>query len=61
MISDTMKKYETILPNAVFVRIHKSYLINKNKIEKMLRNKIIINSKELPVGNSYKRVIELFL
>ncbi|MCD4792937.1 MAG: LytTR family DNA-binding domain-containing protein [Bacteroidales bacterium] len=61
MISDTMKKYETILPNAVFIRIHKSYLINKNKIEKMLRNKIIINSKELPVGNSYKRVIELFL
>ena len=58
MITDTMKNYETILPNAIFIRIHKSYLINRNKIEKMLHDKVIINSKELPIGNSYKRIIE---
>ncbi len=58
MLTDTMKKYETILPNAIFIRIHKSYLINRNKIEKMSHDKVIINSKELPIGNSYKRIIE---
>jgi len=34
MVSDTMKNYENILPNAIFIRIHKSYLINRNKLKK---------------------------
>lgn len=58
LVTDTMKNYENTLPGDTFVRIHKSYLINIKKIEKILHNKVIINSEELPIGNSYKRIIE---
>jgi two-component system LytT family response regulator len=50
---ESMKKMEAALPPAIFIRIHKSYIINRNKIEFLDRGKVIINSQYLPVGETY--------
>ena len=35
--SKTLKDFEELLPDTVFIRIHHSYLINKNGVEKYIR------------------------
>lgn len=51
---ESMKKMETLLPAGTFIRIHKSYIINRNKIEFLDRGKVIINGQYLPVGDTYR-------
>lgn len=51
---ESMKKMETTLPPGIFTRIHKSYIINRNKIEFLDRGKVIINGQYLPVGDTYR-------
>ena len=36
-VSKTLKDFEDILPSDVFIRIHNSYIINKNYVEKYIR------------------------
>lgn len=43
------------LPKDKFVRIHRSYVVNKNKIETFQKNKVKIHSMELPIGKLYSR------
>lgn len=52
---DSMKNMEEVLPSGQFIRIHKSYIININKIEFLSRGKVIINKAYLPIGNTYKQ------
>ncbi|WP_367881829.1 LytR/AlgR family response regulator transcription factor [Ferruginibacter sp.] len=33
----TLKDFEDILPSSMFIRIHHSYIINKNGVEKYIR------------------------
>ena len=42
------------LPRDVFIRIHRSYVVNKNKVEAIQKNKIKIKLFELPVGKLYR-------
>lgn len=43
-----------------FLRIHKSYIINKNKLKAFSQEQIEIGDKVLPIGNKYRGVIERF-
>jgi DNA-binding LytR/AlgR family response regulator len=54
LISETMSRLETILPQNLFVRIHKSYIVSLRKIEKIRENKIRINDITIPIGRAYK-------
>jgi DNA-binding LytR/AlgR family response regulator len=38
----------------LFVRIHRSYVVNRNKVDAVHKNKINIQSLELPIGKLYK-------
>ena len=42
------------LPENKFVRIHRSYVVNKNKVDAVQKNNIKIQSVELPVGKLYR-------
>ena len=55
MVADTMKNMEETLPSARFQRIHKSYLISLDKIDKVHAKMVFINGQELPVGNAYRQ------
>ncbi|HEY8661530.1 MAG TPA: LytTR family DNA-binding domain-containing protein [Hanamia sp.] len=36
-VSKTLKEFEEMLPEDIFFRIHNSYIINKNYVEKYIR------------------------
>jgi two-component system LytT family response regulator len=56
----SMKNIEEELP-AHFERIHKSFIVNMNKITAIRKNSLFVEDKELPVSDSYKQVIEKLL
>jgi DNA-binding LytR/AlgR family response regulator len=39
-----------------FLRIHRSYAVQKNFIRKITANTVFINDVELPIGRSYKPI-----
>lgn len=45
------------LPNDLFVRVHRSYIVSISKIEKVEKNRVVIADKWIPVGNSYKSLL----
>ncbi len=53
--SESLKYWEDMLAVHKFARIHKSYIINTDKIEKVSGNKIVLKNKAvLPIGRVYK-------
>lgn len=54
----TLKGIQEKLPAREFIRVHRSYIVPVNKIEKFNRQKITVAGKEVPVGSSYTGVIE---
>ena len=51
---DTMTEFEKKLPQS-FLRIHRSYIVNKEKITAYTAHDIEIGKREIPIGGSYKR------
>lgn len=52
---------EQQLPIKQFVRIHKSYMINKRYVNEIRASRIFIDNEELPIGRSYQqKVVEFF-
>jgi len=45
---------EEFLPESSFIRIHKSFIVAKNKIKQIEGNRIIINEHKIPIGQTYK-------
>jgi len=56
-IRATLQDLEHILPSTVFIRVHKSYLVNISKISKVSGNRIFINFTEVPIGATYKQFV----
>ena len=57
----SMKKMEERLP-ANFMRIHRSYIINLNKIEEVNKNRVILDKDTyLPIGDLYKEAFQSYL
>ena len=50
----SMKSMEASLPGDRFARVHKSFIINKEKIEAIDRGRIVIGNSSIPVGDNYK-------
>ncbi|MCB1099718.1 MAG: response regulator transcription factor [Verrucomicrobiae bacterium] len=54
----SMAKLEEILPHD-FVRIHRSYIVNRNRIARIEGNKAIVGELSLPIGDSFRsRLLE---
>ncbi len=44
-----------LLPSGKFVRIHRSYLVAINKIDKIERHQVTINNSKIPVSEAYSQ------
>ncbi len=57
-VSKTLKDFEELLPHSIFIRIHHSFIINKNHVQKYLKGEggqvIMSNSKTLDVARRKK-------
>ena len=57
----SMKKMEERLPD-YFMRIHRSYIVNLNKIQEVNKNRIIMDAQTyLPIGDMYKETFQNYL
>ncbi len=52
---NTLKYYEESLPENQFIKIHKSFLVSLNKVEKTDTNAVWVLDKELPLGDTYRQ------
>ena len=51
----SMKRIEEHLPGGTFMRIHRSYIINLNKISEVKKNHVVLDGDaSLPIGDNYK-------
>ncbi|PSL45427.1 LytTR family two component transcriptional regulator [Chitinophaga niastensis] len=45
---------EALLPDTHFIRVHRSFIINKSKISHIEGNRVFIGKYEIPIGSNYK-------
>jgi len=57
MVRMTVKAVEDELPASNFKRIHRSYVVAINSISSIRKGSVFIGEMELPVGDTYKEVI----
>jgi len=51
----SLKQLEEELPTDRFMRVHRSYIIHRNKIDSVNKNRIIIGQKQVPIGETYRK------
>ncbi|WP_426670414.1 LytR/AlgR family response regulator transcription factor [Mucilaginibacter sp. McL0603] len=52
---------EEHLPKGDFLRIHRSFIVSKEKIEAFTSSEIEVGNKQLPIGRSYKELVNNLL
>jgi len=48
-------KILTLLPKENFIRVHKSFIVALDKIDSIERERIVINGKYIPIGDTYRQ------
>jgi DNA-binding LytR/AlgR family response regulator len=56
---ESLRKLEVKLPQSHFLRVHKSYIVNLEKVEAIYGNQLKMehHSQYIPIGKSYKDVV----
>src|ERR1700744_1503250 len=54
LVNASLSAYESLLPSAGFIRVHRSYLIAVVAITLVKGNVIVLAAKEIPIGGSYR-------
>lgn len=54
----SLKSLEDILPKNQFIRIHKSIIVNKNKVVERGTNYVVVQNQKLKVGGIYKNAVK---
>lgn len=57
----SMKAMEEKLPSYRFIRVHRSFIVQKNKIKVIDRGRIVFGKEYIPVSDSYKQELQTYL
>ncbi len=57
LTAETLSRMDNKLSPHGFLRVHKSYIINCQKVRSLQGNQISIGEELIPIGNSYKQVV----
>ena len=57
----TLSKILSILPSKEFIKIHRSYIINKHFIESYKNQTVTIQNQKIPVSKSFQTPLRIFL
>ncbi|RLJ63150.1 LytTR family two component transcriptional regulator [Lacinutrix venerupis] len=52
---ESLKNWKQKLPETNFIQVHKSFIVNKNYVNKIAGNEIYILENRLPIGRTYKQ------
>jgi len=55
-----MKKLEEYLPKPDFLRVHRSYIVNMNKVVMVDRSRIVFGEFRIPISESYKDTVQAY-
>lgn len=58
---NTIKSLEEKLPKECFMRVHRSYIVNLNRIEIIERRRIVFGKVYIPISDQYKEKFQEFL
>ncbi|WP_407557517.1 LytR/AlgR family response regulator transcription factor [Winogradskyella sp. 4-2091] len=53
----SFKEIQDKLPENTFIRVHRSFIVNVNKITSVQKNRIVIKDERIPIGESYKSMV----
>lgn len=57
-----IKRLETTLPKSDFIRVHRSYIVNKRFIRSVERNQIVFDDNtQIPISETYRATVQAFL
>ncbi len=51
----TMKYLTELLPSGMFIRVHRSYVVNVNFISSVSKTQVVVGGEVIPVGAMYRR------
>jgi len=54
---ESLKNLEDILPTQNFIRVHKSFIVAKNKVQSLEGNMLEIGEHKIPISRSKKEEI----
>ncbi len=57
----SMKAMEERLPSSRFIRVHRSYIVQKSKIKVIDRGRIVFGKNYIPISDSYKAELQNYL
>lgn len=57
----SMKAMEDLLPASRFMRVHRSFIVQKDKIRIIDRGRIVFDKAYIPISDSYKQEFQTFL
>ena len=57
----SMKSLEETLPKNRFIRVHRSFIVQPEKIKVIERNRIIFGKEYIPISDNYKQKFMEFL
>lgn len=55
-----MKKLEDFLPKPEFLRVHRSYIVQMNKIDQVDKGRMIFGDASVPISDSYKDTVQAY-
>lgn len=58
---NTIKSLTDRLPTNLFMRIHRSYIVNLHKIEVVERSTVLLGKKRIPISDQYKVVFQKYI
>ncbi len=57
----SMKAMEEMLPASRFIRVHRSFIVQKEKIRVIDRGRIVFGKSYIPISDSYKQAFQEFI
>ena len=57
----SLKSVEEHLPSSRFLRVHRSYIVQKSKIRLIDRGRIVFGKEYIPISDSYKQELQSYL
>ena len=57
----SMKAMEELLPSSAFMRVHRSFIVQKDKIRIIDRGRIVFDKQYIPISESYKAAFQKYL
>jgi DNA-binding LytR/AlgR family response regulator len=57
----SLKSLESQLPENIFMRVHRSFIINLNKINTIERGQIVINNVRITIAEQYRDTFQRFI